>query len=155
MRTLIAVSAILFLVSSVQAEEHSHHKPPTFAQYSGEYAVFMRQMDSDMEKMMHNMHSPGYSGDPDIDFLTMMIPHHQGAIDMSRLQLIYGKDPLIRKLAEEIIAGQRVEVEAMKRRLEILRTRKVTEGNEFPALGGTRGANPKGPGKEDIEFQKD
>jgi len=154
MRTLIAVSAILFLVSSVLAEEHSHHKPPASAQCSGEYGVFMHQMTSDMENMMHDMHSPGYSGDPDIDFLAMMIPHHQGAVDMARLQLMYGKDPLIRKLAEEIIAGQQVEIEAMKRRLMILRARKGTESGEFPALGGTRGEEPKSPEKENLEPYK-
>jgi hypothetical protein len=107
-----------------------------------------------MEKMMHDMHSPGYCGDPDIDFLGMMIPHHQGAIDMATLQLMYGKDPLVRKLAEDIIAGQRVEIEAMKRRLEILRARKGTENGEFPALGGTRGEGPQGPGKENLEPHK-
>ena len=154
MRTLLAVSALMFLVSSVWAEEHSHHKPPAPAQYSEEYGVFMRQMNSDMEKMMHDMHSPGYCGDPDIDFLGMMIPHHQGAIDMATLQLMYGKDPLVRKLAEDIIAGQRVEIEAMKRRLEILRARKGTENGEFPALGGTRGEGPQGPGKENLEPHK-
>ena len=154
MRTLLAVSALMFMVSSVWAEEHSHHKPPAPVQYSEEYGVFMRQMNSDMEKMMHDMHSPGYCGDPDIDFLAMMIPHHQGAIDMGRLQLIYGKDPLVRKLAEDIIASQRVEIEAMKRRLEILRARKGTEGTEFPALGGTRGEVPKDPGKKGPEPHK-
>jgi len=102
----------------------------------------MNRMNADMEKMMHDMHAPGYSGDPDIDFLAMMIPHHQGAVDMARLQLIYGRDPLVRKLAEEIIAGQRVEIEAMQRRLEILRAGKGAKEEEFPALGGTRGEAP-------------
>ncbi len=84
----------------------------------------------------------------------MMIPHHQGAVDMARLQLLYGKDPLLRKLAGEIIAGQQVEIEAMKRRLEILRGRKSAESAEFPALGGTRGEGPKGEGKENPEPHK-
>lgn len=39
---------------------------------------FQRQMDADMGRMMAHMHGPGYTGDPDIDFLVMMIPHHQG-----------------------------------------------------------------------------
>jgi uncharacterized protein (DUF305 family) len=151
MRILIAVSTLVLLASTGLAEEHSNHRSSAPFPDSGEYGVFMRQMNSDMEKMMHNMHAPGYSGDPDVDFLTMMIPHHQGAIDMGRLQLMYGKDPLVRKLAEEIIAGQRVEIEAMKRRLEILRARRGTESGEFPALGGTRGEGPKDPGKESLE----
>ena len=154
MRTLLAVSAFMVLASSVWAEDHSHHNPPTPALYGVEYGVFMRLMNSDMEKMVRDMHSPGYSADPDMDFLAMMIPHHQGAVDMARLQLMYGRDPLVRKLAEDIIAGQQVEIEAMKRRLEILRARKGTEGGEFPALGGTRGEGPKGQGKENAETHK-
>lgn len=144
MRTLLALSALMFLVPSVWADEHAHHTPLELGQFNEEYEVFMRQMNSDMEKMMHDMLSPGYRGDPLIDSLAMMIPHHQGAIDMGRLQLMYGKDPLVRKLAEDIIASQRVEIEAMKRRLDILRARKGTESTEFPALGGTRG-EPQGP----------
>lgn len=154
MRALIAVSTLLLLVSSVAAQEHAHHKPLAPAQHSEEYGAFMRQMNSDMEKMMHDMHAPGYSGDPDVDFMAMMIPHHQGAIDMSRLQLLHGKDPLARQLAEDIIASQRVEIEAMKRRLEILRARKDTGSAEFPALGGTRGEGAKGPDKDDSESHR-
>ncbi len=99
--------------------------------------VFQKQMDAGMAKMMHDMHAPRYSGNADIDFLAMMIPHHQGAVEMARLVLIHGRDPLTRKLAEEIIAGQVVEIEGMLRRLAILRAK--PEPGEFPALGGTRG----------------
>ena len=53
--------------------------------------------------------------------------------------LIHGRDPLTRKLAEEIIASQVVEIEGMKRRIVILRTKLGPEQDEFPALGGTRG----------------
>ena len=154
MRTVIALSTLLFLVSTVTAEDHSHHGSLKPAQYSEEYGAFISQMDSDMDKMMRDMHSPGYSGDPDVDFLGMMIPHHQGAIDMSRLQLLYGRDPLARQLAEDIIAGQRVEIEAMMRRLELLRARKGAGSPEFPALGGTRGEGPKGPERQNQEPRK-
>ena len=81
----------------------------------------------------------GYTDDSDIDFLAMMIPHHEGAVEMARLLLIHGGDPVTRKLAEEIIAGQQVEIEGMRRRLEQLRrgeSRSKPDG--FPALGGTR-----------------
>jgi uncharacterized protein (DUF305 family) len=99
----------------------------------------MRQMNGDMEKMMHDMHAPGYSGDPDMDFLAMMIPHHQGAVDMARLVLIHGQDPLTRKLAEEIIASQQAEIMAMKARLDILGKGADSDPGGYPALHGTRG----------------
>jgi uncharacterized protein (DUF305 family) len=88
------------------------------------------------------MHAPGFTGNPDVDFLAMMIPHHQGAVEMARLALIYGKDPLTRRVAEEIIASQTVEIAAMKERLAILRHGEDPDPGNFPALHGTRGVTP-------------
>jgi uncharacterized protein (DUF305 family) len=102
--------------------------------------TFEREMDASMARMMRDMHGPGYVGNADVDFLTMMIPHHAGAVDMARLVLQHGRDPATRQLAEEIIAGQTIEIESMKRRLAVLRRRKAADGGgEFPSLGGTRG----------------
>ena len=100
---------------------------------------FDSEMASSMDKMMRCMHGGGHSGDPDIDFLAMMIPHHQGAIDMARLALIHGRDPVTRKLAEEIISGQQVEIEGMLRRMaQLRRGDSMEQPDGFPALGGTR-----------------
>ena len=52
---------------------------------------FEADMDTGMARMMQGMHSPGYTGQPDPDFLAMMIPHHEGAVDMARLVLIHGR----------------------------------------------------------------
>jgi uncharacterized protein (DUF305 family) len=96
-----------------------------------------------MKKMMDDMHAPGYTGNPDVDFLAMMIPHHEGAVEMARLVLIHGKDPLTRRLAEEIIASQTAEIEAMQQRLVILRHADDPNPGGFPALHGTRGTVPR------------
>ncbi len=99
-------------------------------------------MEDGMRRMMQDMHASGYAGNPDIDFLAMMIPHHEGAVEMARLALVHGRDPATRRLAEDIIASQTVEIEGMKRRLAALRGQRSTEGEDAPALGGTRGPAP-------------
>ena len=124
------------------AEPGQHHGVATTVatQPRNAAADFRRDMNMGMTRMMREMHAPGWSGNADIDFLAMMIPHHAGAVDMARLVLQHGRDPATRQLAEEIIAGQTVEIESMTRRLAALR-RSGPAGcdEEFPSLGGTRG----------------
>jgi uncharacterized protein (DUF305 family) len=64
-------------------------------------------------KMMKDMHMP-FTGNPDVDFVRGMIPHHQGAIDMAKIQLKHGKDAEVRKLAEQIIKDQEKEIAQMQ-----------------------------------------
>ena len=66
------------------------------------------------KKMMDQMMMKS-SGDPDKDFVMMMIPHHQGAVDMAEIELKYGKDPEIKKMAQQIIDAQKKEIEAFKK----------------------------------------
>jgi uncharacterized protein (DUF305 family) len=99
---------------------------------------FHAAMHAGMERMIRDMRAAGHSGNPDIGFLAMMIPHHEGAVEMARLVLIHGRDPATRRLAEEIIASQSTEIAGMRQRLAILRGEKPPE-SDFPALGGTRG----------------
>ena len=67
---------------------------------------------------MHRMHaamgSVKRSGDSDVDFVRLMLPHHQAAIDMAKTQLLHGKDPQMRRLAQEIITDQQSEIVLMQ-----------------------------------------
>jgi uncharacterized protein (DUF305 family) len=71
------------------------------------------ELQSSMEKMHGAMASVDASGNSDADFVRLMIPHHQAAIDMAKTQLLYGSDPQMRRLAQEIIADQQSEIELM------------------------------------------
>ena len=64
-------------------------------------------------KMMSAM-KPTSTGDADKDFAAMMIPHHQGAIDMAKIELQHGKDPKLRAMAAEIIKAQEKEIAELK-----------------------------------------
>ena len=68
--------------------------------------------------MDQGMKNAPMTGDPDHDFAAMMIPHHQGAVDMAKVELIYGKDPVLRRLAQEIVVTQEQEIVVMSTRLK-------------------------------------
>jgi uncharacterized protein (DUF305 family) len=67
-----------------------------------------------MDEMESAMSRAKTSGSSDVDFVNVMMPHHQAAIDMAKTELLYGKDPQIRRLAQEIVTDQQSEMEVMK-----------------------------------------
>jgi hypothetical protein len=75
-------------------------------------APFLKENDAAMTKMMDDM-AIKPSGDIDRDFVAMMSPHHQGAIDMAISELRYGKNEQLRRIAQEIIVDQMQEIAAM------------------------------------------
>jgi uncharacterized protein (DUF305 family) len=107
--------------------------------HAADKSSFESAMDAGMARMMKDMHASATTGQPDSDFLAMMIPHHEGAVEMARLVLIHGRDPMVRQLAEEIIASQTVEIAAMRARMAVLRGGPNPEPGGYPALGAVRG----------------
>lgn len=67
----------------------------------------MKQMEADMRSVLR-------SGDDDVDFVRLMLPHHQAAIEMAKAELMHGKDPQVRRLAQEVITDQQSEVQLMQ-----------------------------------------
>jgi uncharacterized protein (DUF305 family) len=84
------------------------------AQMDSSAMSFMHSMEESMTRMDSGMKSAPMNGSVDHDFVTMMMPHHQGAIDMAKAELSYGRDPVMRRLAEEIIVDQQSEIQAMQ-----------------------------------------
>jgi len=68
-----------------------------------------------MDKMHMAMGAVKQSGNSDIDFVRLMLPHHQAAVEMAKAELLYGKDAQMRRLAQEIITEQQLEIELMQR----------------------------------------
>lgn len=71
-----------------------------------------------MDKMHMAMGTIERSRNDDVDFVRLMLPHHQAAVDMARIQLLYGKDPQMRGLAQKIITDQQSEIALMQRWLK-------------------------------------
>lgn len=137
---MISAGAIVPKIAhvSLAAAQHDHSdRPGLNSRPQGD--VFARSLSAAMDRMHNDMMSPAPTGDTDRDFLATMIPHHEGAVEMARLVLIHGKDPLVRRLAEEIIAGQQSEIQAMRARLLILTNGADPSPGGYPSLGSTRG----------------
>ena len=118
--TLLVIAASIGLTLAGVALAESHDRP-TSQSDSAETDVpissevpFDRLMAQAMDRMHAAMAAIQPTGDPDRDFLRMMAPHHQGAIDMAKAILLYGKDPRVRNLAQGIIAEQKIEIRLMQ-----------------------------------------
>ncbi|WP_343732268.1 DUF305 domain-containing protein [Duganella sp.] len=123
MRAAIAACLVVLplIAAGAHAQEHNHHHggadsapatPPTFVASSAK--PFSALMDDAMNVMDAGMRQAPMNGNPDHDFVTMMMPHHQGAVDMAKAVLLSTQDPEIRNLALGIIAEQQIEIKVMQ-----------------------------------------
>ncbi|MET0969606.1 MAG: DUF305 domain-containing protein [Tardiphaga sp.] len=86
---------------------HAQSAPPA------DETPFLTENNAAMDKMMADMNVKP-TGDVDADFVAMMIPHHQGAIDMALAELRHGKNDKLRRIAQEIVVEQQQEIVAMR-----------------------------------------
>ncbi len=101
--TMLAVG-LLGSASLASAEDMKMDMPKS--QADADFGKVMAKMTSDMDVKT--------TGKPDVDFVRMMLPHHQGAVDMAKVELKYGTDPTLRKMAQDIVSSQEKEITEMK-----------------------------------------
>ncbi len=119
---LIVTFVVLAAMAMLTQKRAAHSATSTVPQPPAPTAEFTTSTDKTFDQLMANamgvmhtgMHTAAQTGDPDHDFVTMMIPHHQGAIDMAKALLLYGKDPQLGRLAQEIITDQQSEIQLMQ-----------------------------------------
>jgi hypothetical protein len=113
--TFITLSAIA-ISNYAQANEQPHqaHMNMSMSTDSAMQQEFMQGMN----QMHQDMMAAAQYKDPDVAFAAGMLPHHIGAVKMAEVELKYGKDPEMRKLAENIINAQQAEIEQMQKWLK-------------------------------------
>lgn len=110
---LIVGAIVIGLAALPAAAQDTQHTPAQPQTGGGMMGMHGSAMQAAMQHMQQGMNMP-MSGDPDRDFAQMMISHHQGAIDMARIELESGKDPQLRQMAQKIIDDQEREIASLK-----------------------------------------
>jgi uncharacterized protein (DUF305 family) len=127
-RNALLAGVLMFTTMALAMGQHDSHM-----QYRSESGdPEWNELSASMTNMHSGMASIRPSGNGDIDFVKLMLPHHLAAIDMARAQLTYGTDPQMRRLAQEIITDQQSEIELMQVWL------KQHEPQQTPVLHPTR-----------------
>jgi hypothetical protein len=120
--TTASVTATSLIVAHRPTSAHRIHRtaPVQYVadrQENSDETPFLAENDAAMKKMMADMTATP-SGDVDRDFVAMMVPHHQGAVDMAQAELKYGHDAQLRQLARNIVENQQREIILMRQALD-------------------------------------
>ena len=113
--TFITLSAIA-ISNYAQANEQPHQAHMNMPMSTG--SAMQQELMQGMNQMHQDMMAAAQYKDPDVAFAAGMLPHHIGAVKMAEVELKYGKDPEMRKLAEDIINAQQAEIEQMQKWLK-------------------------------------
>jgi uncharacterized protein (DUF305 family) len=114
---VLAASLLALPVMGQEVDQHNSRRvssslPPAFVASSAK--PFPALMNDAMAVMAHGMQRAPMNGVAEHDFITMMIPHHQGAIDMAKAVLLHTKDRELQNLAQGIITEQQNEIQVMQ-----------------------------------------
>lgn len=111
----LTAAALLLAAPAAMAQTTQQVHPPMPGAPSGAAMQQHRpEMRQAMEKMNRDMTGAPMTGNPDRDFAAMMVPHHQGALDMARAYLQEGKDPEMRRMAEKTIQDQEKDIRDLR-----------------------------------------
>jgi uncharacterized protein (DUF305 family) len=113
-RFVSRIAAVLALVAAGSGVAWAQQAPSPSSLAAEQ--PFLTENNQAMNQMMTDM-TVKPTGDVDADFARMMIPHHQGAIDMAKAELKYGKNEVLRRLAQAIIVDQQQEIVVMRQQL--------------------------------------
>ncbi|HFC8454463.1 TPA: DUF305 domain-containing protein [Neisseria subflava] len=113
--TFITLSAVA-ISNYAQANEQPHQAHMNMSMSAD--SAMQQELMQGMDQMNQDMMAAAQYKDPDVAFAAGMLPHHIGAVKMAEVELKYGKDPEMRKLAEDIINAQQAEIEQMQKWLK-------------------------------------
>ena len=114
--TFITLSAVA-ISNYAQANEQPHQAHMNMSMSTD--SAMQQELMQGMTQMNQDMMAAAQYKDPDVAFAAGMLPHHIGAVKMAEVELKYGKDPEMRKLAEDIINAQQAEIEQMQKWLKV------------------------------------